>query len=210
MTRARRAAAGVLRDAVPERDAPGCLEIYAPYVTDTAISFEVQVPTLEEFTARMRETTRTHPWLVVQDQGRIAGYAYASRHRTRAAYRWAADVTVYVSAAAHRSGVGRRLYTELLERLRIQNFRVACAGITLPNVASVGLHRAMGFEEVGVYRRIGWKAGAWHDVSWWQLELAPEGGTPLEPVCPSEAEGLPREDMPQHAVEGDQVARHQE
>jgi L-amino acid N-acyltransferase YncA len=167
-----------VRDALGERDAAGCLEIYGPYVRDTAVSFEERVPTVAEFDRRIREVAAAHPWLVLEEAGRIAGFAHASRHRARAAYRWAADVTVYVAPSHHRRGVGRRLYSELLQRLRRQGFHVACAGITLPNGASIALHRALGFEPVGVYRRIGFKHGAWHDVSWWQVELAPPSSTP--------------------------------
>jgi L-amino acid N-acyltransferase YncA len=172
----------MVRDVVPELDAAACLEIYASYVRDTAISFEEVVPTQAEFTERIRAHARTHPWLVFEASSGIAGYAYASQHRSRAAYRWAADVTVYVAPGRHRHGVGRRLYSELFGRLRKQGFHVACAGITLPNPASVGLHESLGFEPVGVYRRIGWKAGAWHDVGWWQLELQPPTpGAPPDP-----------------------------
>jgi L-amino acid N-acyltransferase YncA len=175
-----------VRDALGERDAAGCLAIYGPYVRDTAVSFEERVPTVEEFQRRIHETAATHPWLVLEEAGQIAGFAHGSRHRARAAYRWAADVTVYVAPSHHRRGVGRRLYGELLRRLREQGLQVACAGITLPNEASIGLHRALGFEPVGVYRRIGFKHGAWHDVSWWQLQLAPEGeDPPREPCVPA-------------------------
>ena len=178
-------APGTIRDAIPERDAEVCRDIYAPYVRDTAVSFEESVPTLEEFQGRIRKTTATHPWLVMEIAGKVVGYAYASQHRPRAAYRWTAEVTVYIDAHHHRRGVGRRLYAELLGRLRRQGFRLAVAGITLPNDASVGLHRAMGFEPVGVYERIGWKAGAWHDVGWWQLDLRPgTTAAPREPLPP--------------------------
>ncbi|MGA2512594.1 MAG: arsinothricin resistance N-acetyltransferase ArsN1 family B [Candidatus Limnocylindrales bacterium] len=178
----------VVRDAIPDRDAVACLEIYAPFVRDTSVSFEEKVPTLDEFRERIRSTGRTHPWLVLEDGGEVVGYAYASPHRARAGYRWAADVTVYVAPSHRRAGVGRRLYTELFDRLRRQRFRVVCAGVTLPNEASVGLHRAMGFRQVGVYERIGWKAGSWRDVSWWQLELTPASDEqPPEPVTRLEA-----------------------
>lgn len=102
-----------------------------------------------------------------------------------AAYRWSTDVSVYVDERNRRQGVGRRLYEELLERLRGQGFRIACAGITLPNQASVTLHEHLGFVAIGVYRDIGWKAGAWRDVGWWQLDLSPEMGEPTEPLPPS-------------------------
>ena len=125
---------------------------------------------------------------MLEDGGSVVGYAYATEHRTRAAYRWAADVAIYIDPAGQRSGAGRRLYSALLELLRRQGLRVACAGIALPNEASVGLHRALGFEHVGTYRDIGWKAGAWRDVSWWQLALAPAAddgaGPPPDPREP--------------------------
>jgi L-amino acid N-acyltransferase YncA len=177
---------GILRHADPDRDGPGCAAIYAPYVTGSAASFEEVAPSPAEFSARIRATTRTHPWLVLHEDGETVAYAYASPHHPRAAYRWAADVAVYVASAHHRRGAGRRLYGALFELLRRQRLTVAVAGITLPNGASVGLHRAFGFEQVGVYRDIGWKAGAWRDVSWWQLRLGPldRAGPPAEPLGP--------------------------
>jgi phosphinothricin acetyltransferase len=180
------AAGWTVRDAVPDLDAAACAEIYAPFVRESVVSFEEQVPGVEEFRERIRSTTATHPWLVLEDAGVVVGYAYASTHRTRASYRWAADVTVYIGPSHRGIGAGRRLYTELLDRLRAQRFQVACAGVTLPNDASVGLHRAMGFETVGVYKRIGWKAGAWHDVMWLELALAPATHErPPEPLLPA-------------------------
>jgi phosphinothricin acetyltransferase len=176
----------IVRGASPERDAAACLTIYAPFVRDTCVSFEERVPTVAEFGERMRSTLATHPWLVLEDEGVVVGYAHASPHKPRAAYRWAADVTVYVAPSHHRVGAGRRLYADLLDRLRGQGLCVACAGVTLPNEASVGLHRAMGFEPVGVYKRIGWKLGAWRDVMWLQLELTPRTDQPPpEPRPPS-------------------------
>jgi L-amino acid N-acyltransferase YncA len=178
-----------LRHVDPARDAAACAAIYGPYVTDTAMSFEEFAPDAAQFEARITGTVRTHPWLVLADgDDRVAGFAYASAHRTRAAYRWACEVGIYVAPAAQGRGDGRRLYGALIELLRRQNLRIAIAGITLPNDASVALHRALGFERYGVQRGIGWKAGAWRDVSWWQLELvapAPAGnGPPPEPLAP--------------------------
>jgi L-amino acid N-acyltransferase YncA len=171
----------MLRHAEPARDAAACAAIYAPYVADTSASFEELAPTAQELAERMQRTSRTHPWLVLEEGGRVVGYAYASPHRTRAAYRWAADVAIYVDPRHQRRGAGRRLYEALFELMACQGFRIACAGITLPNDASIALHRALGFEHVGIYRDIGWKAGAWHDVSWWQLRLAADdGGPPAE------------------------------
>jgi len=172
----------LVRDALPDADAQACLDIYAPFVRDTVVSFEEVVPTVGEFRDRIWATITTHIWLVLEVDGRVVGYAYASQHRARASYRWAVDVTVYIGPAHRGIGAGRRLYGELFERLRRRGFQTACAGVTLPNPASVGLHRAMGFEPVGIYRRIGWKAGSWHDVMWLQLELSPAlGSAPAEP-----------------------------
>ena len=177
-----------LRHAEAARDAAGCAAIYGPYVEGTATSFEEVAPDAAQFEARIEATIATHPWLVLEDAaGRVVAFAYASPHRARAAYRWACEVGIYVDPAAHRQGVGRRLYEALLELLRRQRLRVAIAGITLPNDASLGLHRSLGFERYGLQRNIGWKAGAWRDISWWQLELAAPAdgdGPPPEPLGP--------------------------
>jgi phosphinothricin acetyltransferase len=168
----------IIRDADPQHDAPGCAAIYRPYVCDSVASFETQPPTAPEMAARIGAA---HVWVVAEHEGGAIGYAYASTHKERAAYRWSADVAVYIGAEHHRSGVGRALYEWLFERLRAIGFWTLCAGITQPNDASNGLHRAMGFVPVGTYRRIGWKAGAWHDVQWWQLDLRPgEPGPPSQ------------------------------
>jgi phosphinothricin acetyltransferase len=172
----------LIRDANRELDGAACTAIYAPYVRDTVISLEEEPPTTEEMARRIETITRTHPWLVAQDGDQMLGYAYATRHRERASYRWATDVAVYVAPARQRTGVGRALYQTLFALLLEQGFRMACAGITLPNQASVGLHEALGFQPVGVYRNIGWKLGAWHDVGWWQLELG--GGEPPRELGP--------------------------
>jgi L-amino acid N-acyltransferase YncA len=168
-----------------ERDAAACAAIYAPYVEASAISFEERAPSAKEVAARIERVTMTHPWLVAECGGEVLAYAYACPHRERTAYRWAADVSVYVVDTQHRKGIGQSLYEALFECLRHQRYRVACAGITLPNEASVQLHERLGFVPVGVYRRIGWKAGAWRDVGWWQLDLVPgTGGPPSEPLAP--------------------------
>jgi L-amino acid N-acyltransferase YncA len=175
----------LIRRAEPTRDAAGCAEIYAPYVLESATSFEEVAPNENETANRIAQTLTAHPWLVAERDGELLGYAYACRHRERPAYRWSVDVSVYVGERQWRQGIGRRLYEALFDHLRRQGFRTACAGITLPNVASVALHERLGFASVGVYRRIGWKAGAWRDVGWWQLELSPEGQEPpAEPLAP--------------------------
>jgi L-amino acid N-acyltransferase YncA len=166
-----------IRDADPDgQDAAACAAIYATYVTDSVISFEEQPPSPREIAARMRAA---YVWLVAVREGRVLGYAYGTRHQARAAYRWSADVSVYIDAAHHRGGVGRALYEALFARLRAAGLWTLCAGITQPNEASNGLHAAFGFTPVGTYSRIGFKAGAWHDVAWMQLDLRPgEDGPP--------------------------------
>jgi phosphinothricin acetyltransferase len=171
----------VIRPADPTTDAAACATIYGPYVTDSVSSFEERPPDAMEVATRIERYASTHAWLVAErTPGEIVGFAYGSPHRERAAYRWAADVSVYVARRAHRGGVARSLYTELLDILRRRGVHVACAGIALPNDASVALHESFGFALVGIYRRIGYKLGAWHDVGWWQLELAPPVGVPRE------------------------------
>jgi L-amino acid N-acyltransferase YncA len=170
-----------VRDA-SERDAAACAAIYAPYVTDTAISFETDPPSPGEMAERIAAAARRHAWLVLEDQGRVVGYAYGAPFHPRAAYRWACEVSVYLELGRRRTGAGRTLYDALLPRLVDRGFRMAVAGMTLPNDASVGLHRAMGFEHVGTYRRIGFKHGTWHDVAWTQLTLASDNHPPPEPT----------------------------
>jgi phosphinothricin acetyltransferase len=165
----------LIRPAYPARDGALCAAIYAPFVRDTAVSFEENPPDADEMSARIAAVSMKYPWLVAQRGNELAGYAYATEHRSRGAYRWAADVAVYVDAAHRRRGVGRALYRRLLELLARQGIHTACAGITLPNQASVALHESLEFELVGVYRRIGYKAGAWRDVGWWQRALLPPG-----------------------------------
>ena len=167
--------------AASERDAAACAAIYAPYVSSTAITFESEPPGAEEMARRIAAAQRSHAWLVLEQDAAVAGYAYGSRFHARAAYRWACEVSVYVELGRRRTGAGRRLYEELLARLAERGYRVAAAGMTLPNEASVGLHRALGFEHVGTYRRIGFKHGAWHDVAWMQRELASGPDPPPEP-----------------------------
>jgi L-amino acid N-acyltransferase YncA len=160
-------------------DARAVAAIYRPYVTESATSFENEPPTAEATAARIASTVG--PWLVLEHDGRVVGYAYGSSHRDRAAYAWSVDVSVYVDAAHHRAGVGRALYTSLLALLQLQGFYAAHAGITLPNAASVGFHESFGFRPVGVYTKVGYKRGAWHDVGWWQLPMRERQGEPVPP-----------------------------
>ncbi len=158
-----------------------CAAIYAPYVRETAISFESEPPTPAQMAQRIALATRTHAWLVLQEDDRVIGYAYGGSHQERAAYRFSCEVSVYVEQGRRRTGAGRALYGALLERLAARGYRMAVAGMALPNEASAALHRAMGFEPVGIYRRIGWKFGVWHDVAWMQRPLGVEQDPPAEP-----------------------------
>ena len=162
-------------------DAPGIQAIYAPYCASTTVSFEVVAPGVEEMQQRIARISPDYPWLVAEIDGQIAGYVYASRHRERAAYRWAVDVAVYIAPQFQRSGVGRALYQTLFLLLREQGYFKAFAGVTLPNPGSVGLHESLGFVPAAVFRGVGYKNGHWLDVGWWQLELQPERQSPPDP-----------------------------
>jgi len=164
-----------------EQDAAAIQSIYAPYCESSAVSFETSAPSVEEMVQRIGRTSQQFPWIVAALDRRILGYVYASRHSERAAYQWSADVTVYVSPLAQRSGLGRGLYTSLFRILVLQGYYKAYAGITLPNPASVGLHESLGFKPVGIYRGVGYKLATWHDVGWWQLTLQPESDEPPTP-----------------------------
>lgn len=179
----------LIRHADPARDSAGCADVYGPYVRDTVISLEEEPPTTDEFARRIAQFSATHAWLVAEVDAELAGFAYASPHRARASYRWATDVSVYISSHHHRSGVGTALYRALFGLLVRQGFRIACAGVTLPNQGSVAIHESFGFRLVGIYRRVGWKFGDWRDVGWWQLDLAPGApDPPTEPGPPARLE----------------------
>lgn len=173
------------------RDAEGILAIYAPIVRQTAISFELEPPSLEQMRERIESTIQRFPWLVCESERGIEGYAYAGRHRERAAYQWSADVSVYVAADRRGRGLGRALYTPLLGMLKDLGYYSALAGIALPNPASVKLHEAMGFQPIGIYRNIGYKLGAWHDVGWWQLKLRAYQDEPEPPRRMEQYAGTP-------------------
>lgn len=163
-------------------DAAACAAVYAPYVRDTAITFELEPPGAAAMAARIAASQAGHAWVVLEREGAVAGYAYGATWQSRPAYRFSCEVSVYVEMGRRRSGAGRALYEALFERLRARGFRNAVAGMTMPNEASEGLHLAMGFRPVGAYEDIGYKFGAWHDVAYVQLQLADPGtGPPPEP-----------------------------
>jgi len=163
-------------------DAAAVGAIYAPFVTDSATSFEAVVPAVVEIEDRLQAGRGRYPWLVLERNDELIAYAYASSHRTRQAYQWCVEVSIYVDQRAHRCGVGRALYTALFELLRRQRFVNAYAGITLPNPSSVGLHESLGFVPVGIYRGIGFKFDRWHDVAWLHLRLRDDPVPPADPL----------------------------
>lgn len=171
-----------VRMADPDRDAAAIADIYAPSVIGGLASFEEAAPHPAEMARRIRTTLERTPWLVAEVDGAVAGYAYADRHRERPGYRWAVNISVYVADGFTGRGIGRSLYDRLLELLRQQGFVNAYAGITLPKPASVALHEAIGMRRIGVYERVGFKGGAWHDVAWYGLRLADPAGDPPEPI----------------------------
>lgn len=162
-------------------DAAAIHAIYAPIVRDTVISFELAPPDEDEVARRIAGTLEKHPWLVLEDHGVVAGYAYASEHRERLAYQWSVDVSCYVHERSRRRGVGRSLYDALKRVLVAQGFRNAFAGVALPNPASMALHESVGFVEIGRYRNVGFKLGAWRDCAWLQCAL---GELPPDPAPP--------------------------
>ncbi|QTN24317.1 N-acetyltransferase [Rhizobacter sp. AJA081-3] len=182
------------------RDAAALAEIYAPSVLHRPTSFELRAPDAAEMAARLARVTAMWPWLVAEEGGEVLGYCYAGAFAEREAYRWSVTVSAYVRDGRHRRGIGRQLYAVLFELLRRQGAVSAFAGITLPNEASVGLHRAMGFEPVGLYPQVGFKLGGWHDVAWYGLALrAPSAGVPPEELVPWPAlkDRVVRPGMPQ-------------
>jgi L-amino acid N-acyltransferase YncA len=161
----------MIRLACPS-DAPAIADIYAPWVRDTPITFETTPPDAAEMAARIAHVLPALPFLVWDSgAGQIEGYAYASAHNPRLAYQWSLNFSVYLRANVLAKGLGRALYTSLIALTTRQGYCMAVGGITLPNPASVRLHESLGFVLVGVYKKIGFKLGAWHDVGWWQRPL---------------------------------------
>jgi L-amino acid N-acyltransferase YncA len=159
----------------------GCLDIYRPFVEGSHTTFETEVPSLDDFAQRIASTLEVRPWIVADDAGKIAGYAYASPIKDRIAYQWTVEVAIYVASDARRRGVGRVLYGALFRVLAGQGFVNAVGIIALPNDASIALHESLGFEKIAHLRQIGFKLGAWHDTTWWQKRLA---SPPVQPVPP--------------------------
>ncbi|MEH2107018.1 arsinothricin resistance N-acetyltransferase ArsN1 family B [Nostoc sp.] len=164
-----------------ESDALEMLAIYAPVVRETSISFEIEPPSKTEFEGRINNYQQQMPWLVCEINGKLLGYAYATPYRTRAAYQWSVESSVYVDVESRRKGVAKALYTSLFGLLQLQGFYNVFAAIALPNPASVAMHEAVGFSPVGVFYRVGYKFNEWHNVGWWQLSLQQELPLPVNP-----------------------------
>ena len=178
--------AGRIRRAT-EGNARAIADIYKPYVLHSAISFETEPPSPDDIQLRLQAITKWFPWLVCEDgSGKLLGYAYASTHRERQAYRWSTDCAIYVDASRHRQGIGSGLYTSLFQLLRHQGYFNVYAGVTLPNEGSIGLHTSLGFQPVGTYQNVGFKLGRWHDVAWLVLTLRELAAQPTEPCPPDQ------------------------
>ncbi len=178
----------IIRPATPT-DAQRLLEIYASYVVGTPISFEYDVPTLADFTGRIERISKDFPWLVCEVGGIIAGYAYASKYRERAAYRWSCEYSVYLDPSFHRMGIARALYTCLTRLLKLLGYVTAYACVTVPNQASESLHENFGFVPMGLFHNAGYKLGRWHNVKWFEMPLMDPPGKPAPPKPTSKVAG---------------------
>lgn len=166
---------------INESDCAATLNIYKPYVLHTIISFEYEPPSFEEYLQRIQTNTAEYPWLVCLFENNIIGYAYVSKHRYRTAYQWSPESTIYLAPEAQGKGIARLLYETLFSILRLQGYFNVYAGVALPNEKSVGFHRALGFEEIGIFKKVGYKHGGWHDTHWFQLELKEHAPNPPFP-----------------------------
>ena len=166
-------------------DAEAIAAIYAPIVSETAISFEWTPPTVEEFGERIAKTLTKYPWLVATDEAdQIAGYAFAGSHKEPTSYQWSVNTSIYIRADSRGRGIGKALYTELFRHLVALGYHRAFAGVALPNPTSIALHESVGFKLVGIYKNVGFKFGVWRDVSWWQRDLKPPAVVPEKPPAP--------------------------
>ena len=175
----------IIRIATPE-DAAGILDIYAPYISNTSFTFETDIPSIEEFTARIKSYLINWPWLVTETDGKITGYAYASRHRERTAYQWSVESSVYIHDDFQQAGSGRALYNMLIKILKQQGFNNVYAVINLPNEKSVAFHERLGFQYFATYEKVGYKLGKWKNVGWWRLSVNEYGDEPAAPIKFSE------------------------
>lgn len=177
-----------IRVATP-KDGAALLNIYKWYIENTAVTFETEVPSVEEFERRIENTLVRFPWLVCEIDGAVAGYAYASKHRERAAYQWSADLSIYVDAKFHRKHIATALYQVSVETLRLQGYYTAFAGVTTPNPKSEAFHADYGFDTVGVFENVGYKLGQWWGVKWFKYALTDYQKVPSTPKAFPEVAG---------------------
>jgi phosphinothricin acetyltransferase len=171
----------MIRQATPT-DASAILEIYAPYIRHTSITFETEVPAVANFANRISSYLQNWPWLVAEENGLVIGYAYASRYRERVAYQWGVECSVYIHRDHHRKGIARKLYSKLFSILKMQRFTTVYAVINLPNDSSVALHESMGFHYFATFEKVGYKLGKWKNVGWWQMQLNEFVDEPAPPI----------------------------
>lgn len=174
---------------IEEKDTREVLDIYTYYAEHTSVSFEYETPNLQEYAARIKTNTEQYPWLVCLCEGKVIGFAYGSTHRYRTAYQWSPESTIYLAPDFRGKGIGKILYECLFSMLKIQGFYNVFAGVVIPNDKSVGLHKTMGFEEIGIFKNIGYKHGQWHNTQWFQLKLQEHHEHPVAPLKPAECMG---------------------
>jgi phosphinothricin acetyltransferase len=167
-------------------DCKSILDIYQYYVLHTAITFEYDVPDVEEMENRMNNIQKKYPYVVAEVDEKIVGYSYASDFRYKAAYQWSPESTIYIHKDFHGNGIGKVLYQQLFGILTLQGFYNVFGGVALPNDASIALHKKCGFKEIGIYENIGYKFDRWHSTKWFQLILQPHDNNPSPPKYISE------------------------
>ncbi len=172
---------GIIRVATRD-DASGMLEIYAPFILNSGITQETEVPSVENFQQRVISNLEERPWLVCEINNQVGGYAYAGKHRERKGYQWCTEPSVYISEKYFGFGIANALYVSLFDILKIQGYVNAYAVITLPNERSITFHKKFGFEYLTTYKKIGYKLGQWHDVGWMQYEINPHKEDPEDPI----------------------------
>ncbi len=165
-----------------KRDVQGILEIYAPFILETAVTFEETIPEEESFWERIQGIMTELPFLVCEIDGRIAGYAYASGYRSRASYRWTKEVSVYIHPDFHRKKVAQALYSSLNEMVRYQGIADLLAIITMPNEPSVAFHEQFGYRKCAEFSKVGYKMGQWQNVGWFELFLQDETQAPKDRI----------------------------
>lgn len=167
---------------VKEEDAEEILSVYKPYIDNTAITFECESPTLEEFTLRIQEISKDYPYIICEENDKIIGYAYAHRQMERAAYQWNAELSVYIDGSHIREGLGKAMYRALIDILKLQKVKNVYGGVTSPNPNSEKLHEHFGFSNLGTYHQTGFKCGAWHDVTWFEKTIGEYSDNPEPPI----------------------------